>query len=215
LLGEAVRVVPAGRTDAGVHAEHQVVHVDTSCERTSRKMLGGLNHFLPEAIACWGASIVDPEFHARHTKHSKTYRYRIMRGATPSPLRRNRVWHVRQRLDVEAMQAAAALVVGTHDFSAFRAAGCFAAHPFRTLEGLTVVPWEDELHIEAHGTGFLRYMVRNLVGSLVEVGLGREAPPWIAQVLASRDRTRAARTAPADGLVLRRVTYGAETPVRA
>jgi len=214
LLGEAVRIVPAGRTDSGVHAAHQVVHMDTSCDRTPKEMLGGLNHFLPQSIVCWHAQTVDAEFHARHTKHSKTYRYRILLRPARSPLRRDRVWHLRQSLDVGAMQAAAAMLVGTHDFSAFRAAGCQAAHPVRTLEDLIVCLSEDELHIQAHGTGFLRYMVRNLVGSLVEVGLGRQQPAWIADVLASRDRTQAARTAPASGLTLLRVSYLAERAVQ-
>ena len=108
------------------------------------------------------------------------------------------------------MQEAASLLIGTHDFSAFRAAGCQATHPIRTLEDLRVRASGDEVHVEAHGTGFLRYMVRNLVGSLVEVGMGRQAPGWIAQVLASADRTLAARTAPASGLTLLRILYDGE-----
>ncbi|HET9158011.1 MAG TPA: tRNA pseudouridine(38-40) synthase TruA, partial [Myxococcaceae bacterium] len=135
-------------------------------------------------------------------------RYLISRRQVRAPLLRRTHWEVFSALDVEAMQAAASPLIGTHDFSSFRAADCEAPHPRRTLRELEVQTVGAILRIEVEGTAFLKHMVRNIVGSLVEVGRGRRAPGWIGEVLAAKDRTRAGPTAPAHGLTLVEVTYG-------
>lgn len=207
LLGHPARVRAAGRTDTGVHAEQQVAVFDAEVERTERAVLGGLNGLLPEDVACVAAARVPGDFEPRHAPHTKRYRYRWLDRPARSPLRRGRAWHHRQPLDHEAMDRAARLLEGRHDFSAFRAVGCSAAHAVRTVELCRVERSGDEVHLVAEGTGFLRHMIRIVAGSLTEVGLGRRPPAWLAEVRDSRDRERAGRTAPAHGLTLERIVY--------
>lgn len=204
------RVVASGRTDAGVHALGQVCSFRTERERSARAVRDGLNAVLPPDIACLEAALAAPEFHAQRSAVGKLYRYRLLLGPTRSALRRARVWPVRWALGADAMQQAAEVLVGTHDFSSFRAAGCSALSPVRTLSKARVELTDDELHVELYGDGFLRHMVRNIVGSLVEVGRGRRDPAWFAEVLARADRRQAGPTAPPDGLYLVRVDYPAE-----
>jgi tRNA pseudouridine38-40 synthase len=197
----------AGRTDAGVHARGQVVHLDTLIDRPDWNWVRGLNAHLPASIAVRWARPVDPSFHARFSAVIREYRYRILLSPTRSPLQdRQATWFYRP-LDVQAMQRAARILEGEHDFSAFRSADCQAHSPVRRLERIELDHEGEVLVIVVRANAFLHHMVRNLVGSLVEVGRGAASQDWLRQVLDSRDRTRAARTFPARGLCLERVEY--------
>jgi tRNA pseudouridine38-40 synthase len=207
LVGHPARVSAAGRTDAGVHAAWQVAAFDTSTERTPRAIREGLNARLPSAIACLEAEAVDPSFDPRRSPHHKWYRYTWLVRGSPSPLRRGRVWHVRGPLDVSAMHESIQAIVGTHDLTSFRAQGCTAQHPVRTIVAAEVRPEGDEVRLRVCGVGFLRHTVRILAGTVLEVGRGARPVAWVSEVLAKRDRTRAGRTAPAHGLLLESVTY--------
>lgn len=207
LAGESVRVTASGRTDAGVHALGQVVSLRCEARRPAKAFVAGLNSLLPPDIAVLEASPVPAEFHARYSAIGKHYRYRILAAPARSALRDGRVWHLREPLDVAAMQCALDAVVGEHDFSSFRARKCGANHPVRELRAARIRSVDDELWLEFHGSGFLRHMVRNLVGSAVEVGRGSRATGWMAEVLKARDRSQAGPTAPGCGLYLVRVDY--------
>jgi tRNA pseudouridine38-40 synthase len=203
-------VTPSGRTDAGVHARGQVAHFDSGTRLEPAVLARGLNAVLPRDVAVRGVEQVAAGFHARRDATGKLYVYRLLNREAPSPLSARQNWHVRTKLDVAAMAEAAAAVVGTHDFSAFRGApggvdGALSAR--RTLYRLDVREHGDEIWIEADGRSFLRHMVRNLAATLVDVGLGRRPPSEMAKILESRDRANAAATAPAHGLCLEQVRY--------
>jgi tRNA pseudouridine38-40 synthase len=197
----------AGRTDAGVHARGQVVHLDTELERADWNWVRGLNALLPPSIAVRWACPVDTAFHARFSARSRTYIYRLLCAPTRSPLtQRYAAWWYRP-IDRELLRQACALYIGQHDFSAFRSSECQASSPIRELYQFDVI--ESDAVIEFHLTAnaFLHHMVRNLVGTVVEVGRGAATLQWAQEVLASRDRTQAARTFPAQGLCLAHVEY--------
>lgn len=216
LLGERVGVEAAGRTDAGVHATGQVVCFTTARELPLKAYWLGLNRLLPEDVAVVRAEQVPEGFDPRRWSLGKRYRYRVSNRPSRSPLRRRTHWEVFQPLEVEAMQRAARVLVGRQDYSAFRAADCQAKHAVREVRRLEVEGRSgDEVGFVVEGTAFLKHMVRNLVGTLVEVGKGRRPEAWVAEVLASRDRKRAGPTAPAHGLVLEEVFYGEGPPQRA
>lgn len=206
-LGHPTRVFGAGRTDAGVHALGQVARFDTDVQRSAQAIRDALNQQLPVGIACVEAVEAPRDFDPRRWPHAKTYRYTWLSRRAPSPLRRNRVWHVRGRFDADAMHAAVQPLVGTHDFSSFRSVGCASAHPVRTIRRLAVVRRGDEVHLEAVGAGFLRHMVRALAGTLHRIGLGRKSPGFMLEVLERRDRSAAGRTAPPRGLTLVEIAY--------
>ena len=211
-----VRVIAAGRTDAGVHARGQVAHVDVPSELGPLELRRALNAVLPADLAVLELRDAAPDFHARHDARSKTYRYRILNRAVPSPERRAFSWHIRSRLDLDPLRKAAEILCGDHDFAAFRGAHGGAPEgesTERSLDRLEVERQGDEVRIEAEGRSFLRYMVRNIAGTLVDVGLGRSSPEDVAAILASRDRARAAPTAPPQGLCLVRVSYPAEAGI--
>lgn len=207
LLGHPVTVAVSGRTDAGVHAERQVAAFDTTSVRERKNILRGLSSLLPDDVAAVDAGVVPASFDPRRDAKRKHYRYVWLDRRERSPLRRRRVWWVRRPLDVEAMDRAAAHILGTHDFSSFRATKCDATHPRRTIPCLDVTRVGDEVHLNAYGHGFLRHMVRIIAGTLTDVGRGRRDPAWLAEVLAARDRAAAGRTAPACGLTLVSVSY--------
>jgi tRNA pseudouridine38-40 synthase len=165
-------------------------------------------------VSCWRAAIVDPVFDPRHQPHTKLYRFRFLDRRAPSPLRRGRVWHVRHHLDADAMHSAVLPLVGTLDFSSFRATGCASAHPVRTIKSCEVVRRGDEVHLMVEGTGFLRHMVRILAGTLYEVGAERRPSSWVREVVDQRSRIAAGRTAPPGGLCLVSVRYHAQTTER-
>jgi len=204
-----VAVIGAGRTDAGVHAEGQVANARAATRLAAAALERAWNALLPPDVAVRELSPAPPEFHARRAARSKRYAYRLWTGPVRSPLRaRNALWK-RPPLDLPAMRAGAAALVGRHDFASFCAAGGAARGTVRTI---TRAEWigavGGDLRFEVEGPGFLRHMVRNLVGSLLEVGRGRRPPAWIAGLLAARDRTLAGPTAPARGLTLISVDDG-------
>jgi tRNA pseudouridine38-40 synthase len=206
LFGEQVRVEGSGRTDAGVHAEQQVAAFTVAVERPEKAVRDGLNAFLPPDIAVVAARRVADTFDPRRDVRTKCYRYDWLDRKARSPLRRGRVWHVRDRLDAPAMDRAAKALVGTHDFTSFRAAGCQAAHATRTVVHAEVTRTGDVVSLRMHGHGFLRHMVRICAGTLLEVGRG--APEsFVREALEAHDRSAAGRTAPASGLTLEWVRY--------
>lgn len=202
-----VEVVCAGRTDAGVHAEAQVVHFDAAAARSRRGWVLGVNSNLPPDVNARWAEFVADDFDARYSAISRTYRYLVLNRPTRSGLYRDRAWWIHRPLDEKRMRGAAAYLVGEHDFSAFRAAGCQALTPYRQLFELTVERHAEWLVITARANAFLQHMVRNIVGVLVAVGAGDEEPGWAGDVLESRDRTRGGVAAPAHGLTLIEVRY--------
>ncbi len=213
LEGVPVAVAGAGRTDSGVHALGQVASITLRREIAPAAVVRALNNHLPRSVRVLSAEEVGPEFHARFTAHRKTYRYRIWNGDVLDPFERLFVWHIADSvLDVEAMAAAAGHLVGRHDFAAFQGAGGTVETSIRTIASSVVtavdMPRGSRLiSYEVRGDGFLRYMVRSIVGSLVEVGRGRRPPCWLNDVLVARKRGGAGRTAPASGLFLVSVDY--------
>ena len=202
-----VATICAGRTDAGVHALGQVVHFDCTVERPLSAWVRGVNALLPPAMAVTWAQPVAEDFHARFSARARAYRYVLLNTAVRPAADHGRVGWFHQPLDIAQMRAAAACVVGEHDFTAFRAAECQAKSPVRTLHELTVAQAGPYVIFGFRANAFLHHMVRNLVGSLVYVGKGKHAPQWMTEVLQGRDRAQAAPTFDASGLYLMRVEY--------
>jgi tRNA pseudouridine38-40 synthase len=210
IAGEPVTVTGAGRTDRGVHASAQIAHFDTHAVRPETAWVRGVNSFLPESIAVLWARPVDREFHARFSAIARTYRYRLInRPVRPALDARHAGWY-HARLDVAAMREAAHALVGEHDFSAFRAAECQAKTPVRTVHSINIDERAGEIDFVIRANAFLHHMVRNIVGSLVYVGAGKQPPRWIAELLASRDRNKAAPTFAPEGLYLEKIEYDAK-----
>lgn len=207
VAGEAVTANAAGRTDAGVHALGQVAHFDTAAVRPPRAWLLGTNSNLPPDVSVAWVVPVTADFDARYSAVARTYEYLILNSAARSALHHHRAWWLHGELDVAAMQAAAPLVLGEHDFSAFRAAQCQARSPRRDLQRLDVRRQGPFIRVSCRANAFLHHMVRNLVGSLVRIGRGEERPDWLREVLEGRDRRAAGMTASACGLYLARVHY--------
>ena len=212
LLGAPISTFAAGRTDAGVHALGQVLAFDAPRALPPTAYLRGLSALLPEDIAVVGATEVPADFDPRRDALGKRYRYLLCNRPVRSPLRRRTHWQLFAPVDVRAMDEAARPLLGTHDFSAFRAANCEALTTVRTLRELSILASDEVVQFELEGRAFLKHMVRNIVGTLVEVGRGRQPIPWVAEVLASCDRTRGGPTAPPQGLVLVEVRYGDPAP---
>jgi tRNA pseudouridine38-40 synthase len=207
--GEAVSPRGAGRTDAGVHAMGQVAHVDLAREWPPETVRAAVNfHLKPDPIAVLECAPVPPEFDARFSATARHYRYRILARPAPPVLDRDRVWWVPQPLSAAAMRDAAPILVGRHDFTTFRAAGCQARSPVKTLDRLDVTEAGDEIVIEASARSFLHSQVRSMVGSLKLVGEGKWRAGDLAAALAARDRAACGALAPARGLYLVRVEYG-------
>jgi tRNA pseudouridine38-40 synthase len=207
LCGEAVRITGAGRTDAGVHARGQVASLRVLKQLPLAAWTAGLNALLPEDLACVRAEEAPEGFDARRWARGKRYIYCILQTPVRSPLRRGRAWEIRRPLDVEAMVAAAPQLVGRHDFSALRAADCPARTTVREIRQLSVAREGTGIEIAVTATAFLKHMVRNIVGTLVEVGHGRRSPDSLAALLETRDRKLAGPTAPPQGLILDEVYY--------
>jgi tRNA pseudouridine38-40 synthase len=210
VTGERVRPVGAGRTDAGVHALGQAAHVDLETALGDRELARALGAVLPPDVSIRSVTTVSPDFHARRDAQLKEYVYKILNRPERSALWRRWTWRVRAPLELESMRCAAALLCGQHDFSSFRGArggAPGAQNPVRRLERLQIERQAEVVRITAAGRSFLRHMVRNLVGTLVEVGLGRCAADSMGELLGARDRARAGPTAPARGLCLVRVVY--------
>jgi tRNA pseudouridine38-40 synthase len=211
MVNHPVTLIGAGRTDAGVHALGQVAHFKADTRLTAEVFLKGLNSLLPDDIVIRDSQSVPDSFHARYSARGKHYRYRIRNRKLPAAIGRHYAWHVRQPLDLVAMARAAAGLCGPHDFKSFEGAGSPRRSTVRTVFRCEVNPCHDDLlHLDIQGDGFLRHMVRNIAGTLVEIGSGRRAADDMPAILAARDRHRAGITAPARGLFLVRVDYGEE-----
>ena len=206
--GERVTVFGAGRTDAGVHALAQVAHVDLARAAPPEEIRNAVNfHLRPHRVSVLRVEPVSPEFDARLSATGRHYLYRILNRRAPPALERGRVWHVAPPLDVAAMRAGARHLVGHHDFSTFRGSLCQAKSPVKTLDALDVSRQGEEIHVAARARSFLHHQVRNMVGTLKLVGLGRWRPDEVARALAARDRRAGGPTAPAEGLALVAVSY--------
>lgn len=200
----------AGRTDAGVHALAQVAHFDTDLDLSEYKMQESLNALLRELkapVSVYQTEKVSDDFHARFSAVGRGYIYRILNRRGISPLNIDRVWHVSYPLDVEKMQYATRFLIGNHDFSSFRGAGCQAASPVKTLDLLTIEKNGDEILFNVEARSFIYHQVRNMVGTLQEVGMGKRAPEDVERILQARDRKQAGVSAPACGLYLSLVRY--------
>ena len=204
---EPVDVVCAGRTDTGVHASGQVVHFDTKSGRSSRGWLLGANSNLPDDINVTWAMPVSGEFHARFSAVTRSYRYLILNRLERSSLDRHRAWWVYEPLEADAMQQAAQRLLGKHDFSAFRAAGCQASTPIREILRIDLCKQGDWLTLDVTANAFLQHMVRNIMGTLAAVGKGEEEVSWVTDVLETKDRKAGGIAAPPHGLTLVSVEY--------
>jgi tRNA pseudouridine38-40 synthase len=207
VAGHPVMAICAGRTDAGVHALGQVIHFDTHAERTPRAWVLGANTRLAPSIALQWAAEVSQGFHARHKASRRIYRYLILNRSARSALQRTRTAWIHRQLDVEAMHTAAQALIGEYDFSAFRSVECQSLTPIRRVDAIEVTRAGDLVSLQITANAYLHHMVRNIVGTLLDVQ--READPKaaMAAVLASADRRQAGATAPAAGLYLWRVEY--------
>ena len=201
------KVYAAGRTDAGAHAEGQVVTFQTDGRLSPRRLVAALNAKLPEDVAAVSAEAVPDDFHARYSARWRRYRYRYLDRPSRSAIERTRCWHVRGPLQVDAMSAAAKALIGEHDWTSF----CSASEPpdarVREMRSAQVVRRGDFVELELVAEGFLRGLARGIAGALAEVGRGRRPPEWVGELLRSRDRRQAPRTAPAGGLTLMEVIY--------
>jgi tRNA pseudouridine38-40 synthase len=211
VLGDVTRITGASRTDAGVHALRQVASLVAGTALDGPTIARALNAMLPPDVRVLSATDAPPRFDARRDACGKRYAYLLDTGAVASPLVRRFAWHVPAPLDLAAMRAALDAVRGRHDFSAFCAAPGRDAMPVCHVRAIRLVRWRSRLLVVISGDRFLHHMVRNLVGSAIAVGRGARPPSWLAEVLASRDRRQAGATAPAHGLTLLRVLYGARS----
>ncbi|MEQ1608292.1 MAG: tRNA pseudouridine(38-40) synthase TruA [Hyphomonadaceae bacterium] len=208
LDGAPVQVIGAGRTDAGVHATGQVAHLDLRKEIRAGKVRDALNaHLRPHVISVLESEDAPADFHARFDATGRSYFYRIKNRRPELALDRGRAWRVPVELDVDAMHRAAQVLIGRHDFSTFRDSKCQADTPVKTLDAISVERQSEEIIVRTTARSFLHRQVRSIVGSLVDVGRGRESVAWIAQVLAAADRTKCGPVAPAEGLYLASVSY--------
>lgn len=202
-----VSIACAGRTDAGVHATHQVVHFDTAAPRPPQAWIRGVNSNLPDDIRVIWMRAVPEDFHARFAATARTYRYVILSRSVPPALHRRRVawtWH---SLQLSPMRTAAQYLLGEHDFSSYRAAACQARHPVRTVHRLDITRCGDYFYVDVAANAFLHHMVRNIAGVLLSIGRGVHPPRWSWEILQARDRTAGGVTAPAGGLYLVAVRY--------
>ena len=208
LVNHNARVTASGRTDAGVHALIQPCHADVVTRMKDEEIEKGLNALLPHDIAALKVITVESGWHARSSAKQKTYRYTILNSRRKSVFDHGRVWRIADRLDIEVMNDAAQNLVGEHDFSSFQGAGCASVDkPVRRLLALKVTRDGKKVFITVTGSGFLKQMVRNIAGSLVEIGRGKEKPEWIIEVLQAKKRTSAGPCAPPEGLCLVDVRY--------
>lgn len=208
--GETLRLQAAGRTDTGVHATGQVVHIDLEKAWPAETVRNALNfHLIPDPVAVLEASVTEGDWHARFSATERRYLYRILNRIGPPALDRGRVWHVKKPLDADAMHAAAQVLVGHHDFTTFRDLGCQAKSPMKTLDLAAVRREGEHVLLEFASRSFLHRQVRSMTGSLAQVGLGRWSADDLKAALEARDRRACGPVAPADGLYLTGVRYGA------
>lgn len=207
IADEAITLVCAGRTDAGVHATNQVIHFDTLAKRPAKAWVMGTRPYLPDTVGVRWAKEVPPQFHARFSAENRTYRYLLSDAKTSSALLHDQVTWSSRRLDVDKMREGAAYLVGRHDFTSFRATQCQAKSPVRTIEYLHIVRRGDLMVLEVQANAFLHHMVRNIVGVLLSVGVGDKPPSWVGEVLQARHRSSGGVTAKPYGLYLVAVDF--------
>jgi len=208
ITGQQVPLTGSGRTDAGVHAYAQVANFKCETHLGPQDLFRGLNSLTAADIVIRACEEVDASFHARYDAKSKTYVYKILNRPDPAAIGRQYAWHIRKELNLEALHAASAYLIGSHDFKAFEGAGSPRAHTTRSVFKARLVEAQDGyLAFEIEADGFLRFMVRNIVGTLVDVGLGKISPVDFKGILESKDRDQAGATAPAHGLFLKNVNY--------
>jgi len=208
LTGQETLVQAAGRTDAGVHASGQAAHLDVPEKFDAERVMAALNALVgQQPVSVIAAREVPADFHARFSATGRRYLYRILPRRQPPALDLGRVWHHKTALDTDAMQCAADMLIGRHDFTSFRATHCQADSPVRTLDTLDVASAGAEIHIHAAARSFLHHQVRNMVGTLALVGAGKWHPEQVAAALAACDRSAAGPTAPPEGLYLTAVSY--------
>jgi tRNA pseudouridine38-40 synthase len=207
ITGEQVKTVSSGRTDAGVHALGHVASFKSASRVPAEAWAPALNQILPNDIRVLLSEEVHEDFHARFSAQGKIYIYRVLNRRAPSALYRNYSWHVNMLLKLKNMRSAAACLVGTHDFTAFRSSGCGAKTPVRTIKTLTIKKRGEFVEILLEADAFLMHMARNIVGTLVEVGLNRRPVEDVKRILLSCDRNMAGRSAPSCGLYLLKVFY--------
>ncbi|MDH3354847.1 MAG: tRNA pseudouridine(38-40) synthase TruA, partial [Chromatiales bacterium] len=204
---EPIKVTVAGRTDSGVHASEQIIHFDTSAERTERSWVLGSNTNLPKDVAILSAQPVSDEFHARFSAIRRSYRFVIYQRNVRPTFLAGRVTWTHKQLELDRMVAASRYLLGEHDFSSFRAVGCQANSPVRTMTKLEVSQSGPYIYIDIEANAFLYHMVRNIAGVLMTIGAGEAEPEWCEEVLKLKDRTKGGVTAPAAGLYLVGVKY--------
>jgi tRNA pseudouridine38-40 synthase len=202
-----VSVIGAGRTDSGVHAIGQVASFRTGLGWTAPSWMRALNAVLPKDIAVRASALMDDHFHAQHSARGKLYTYRILHRSAKPAIDRAFVWHIYRPLDEAAMRQAATSLIGTQDFSSFEGSLTDNTNPICHLQRLSVIRHGDQILIEAYADRFLKHMVRAMVGTVVDVGLGKRTPDSLPDVLRARDRSAAGRTAPPHGLCLMHVDY--------
>jgi len=212
-----IRVVVAGRTDTGVHALGQVVHFDVDVERQNWSWVRGLNSFLPDSIVVNWAQPVPEDFSARYSAYERSYIYALHAGPCRSPMAASSAGYVMMPadhwFDVDAMKLAAECLIGEHDFTSFRSSECQSKTPVKTIYSIDIVSNEPWLYFKIKGNAFLHHMVRNLVGSFIQIGIGKQSSQWMAEVLAAKDRSIAAPTFSPTGLYLAQITYPAELKI--
>ena len=209
--GQQIRIAAAGRTDTGVHATAQVVHVDLERDWPAQTVMNALNaHLVREAISVLDAVVVSEDWHARFSARERRYLYRILNRPAPPALEAGKVWHVKKPIDAQAMYEAAQHLVGLHDFTTFRDMACQAKSPLKTLDVARVLRVGDEVRLVFEARSFLHRQVRSMTGTLAEVGVGRWTADDVRQALEARDRTACGPVAPADGLYLTGVGYEGE-----
>jgi tRNA pseudouridine38-40 synthase len=205
---EKVTLFSAGRTDTGVHAVGQVAHFDLKKEHGAYTVTGALNHFLKtKGIVILETEIVDENFHARFSAKKRFYKYIILNRSAPPALDLNKVWHVKEPLNVDVMRLASGYLIGNHDFTSFRASECQAASPVKTIDEIEILLDEDYIVTYISAPSFLHHMVRNIIGTLKMVGCGKWQPEDVKTALEAKDRAAAGQTAPACGLYFLKVQY--------
>jgi len=211
---ETVSIITAGRTDTGVHATHQIIHFDSEVDRSHFAWCRGANRFMSRDVRLLWVAPIDDEFHARFSALSRSYRFVIYNSPIKSALFRTHVTHEYKPLDAERMRKAGQALLGEHDFTSFRAAGCQAHSPVRRMLDFNLDTSNDWIWFDVRANAFLQHMVRNIAGSLIEVGSGKREVTWIKELLEVCDRTKAGVTAPPHGLYLTGVKYPDEFAVQ-
>ncbi len=205
---EETEIYGSGRTDKGVHAFGQIAHVDIKKETTTETIKMALNsHLRDEKIVILSVEKVAEDFHARFDAKQRFYVYKILNRPVHPALDLKRVWWIPKKLDIKKMQKASEFLLGNHDFSTFRATECQAKSPIRTLDSITFEQKKDIIIMKCNALSFLHHQVRNIIGSFIEVGLGKKKPEWIKEILEKKDRKFAGMTAPACGLYFEKITY--------